>query len=102
LVVTGDSHCLSPAWQVLRIGEEERLLRPMLVTGMKIWHLRDESRFFPKSNFNNAVALIPDGSEVVFLFGEIDCREGLVISVERCRYAVRIALGYCVASCVCV
>jgi len=29
---------------------------------------------------------VPNGSDVLFLFGEIDCREGLVICVEKCRY----------------
>ena len=29
---------------------------------------------------------IPDGSRVVFAFGEIDCREGLLIALERARY----------------
>jgi hypothetical protein len=25
----------------------------------------------------------------VFLFGEIDCREGILLAVEKCRYDVR-------------
>ena len=29
---------------------------------------------------------VPNGADVVFLFGEIDCREGLIVSVEKCRY----------------
>lgn len=29
---------------------------------------------------------IPDGSAVVFIFGEIDCREGLLLAVEKLRY----------------
>ncbi len=29
---------------------------------------------------------VPPKSDVIFLFGEIDCREGLIISVEKCRY----------------
>ncbi len=32
------------------------------------------------------VCAVPPHSDVVFLFGEIDCREGLIVSVEKCRY----------------
>jgi hypothetical protein len=32
-----------------------RLIRPMLVTGLKTWHLRPASRFYPKYNFYNVV-----------------------------------------------
>ena len=32
------------------------------------------------------VKKIPDGSAVVFMFGEIDCREGLLVAVEKLRY----------------
>ena len=32
------------------------------------------------------VAGIPSGSDVIFIFGEIDCREGLVLAVEKDRY----------------
>ena len=28
----------------------------------------------------------PPGCAVVFCFGEIDCREGLLVAIERCRY----------------
>ena len=44
------------------------MLRPMLVTGLKCWHMRDEEDFYPKVNFDSVVAKIPSGSEVVFLF----------------------------------
>jgi hypothetical protein len=97
---------------LVHLKGEERLLKPMLVTGLKMWHLRPESVFFPKNNFYNVVSTstdsvccvrgvracvfnrvvrigvvtVPPHSDVVFLFGEIDCREGLVVSVEKCRY----------------
>lgn len=32
--------------------------------------------------------LAPRGSHVIFGFGEIDCREGFVISVQKCIYKV--------------
>jgi hypothetical protein len=68
---------------------------------MKLWHIREESQFYPKINFykgiekskNNLAYLIlnqtvPPKSKVVFLFGEIDCREGLLIAIEKCFYDV--------------
>ncbi|CAK5061992.1 unnamed protein product [Aphanomyces euteiches] len=54
--------------------------------GLKHWHLRKESNFYPKANFFNMVKTIPSGASVVFLFGEIDCREGILVAVEKCRY----------------
>lgn len=32
---------------------------------------------------------IPNGAQVVFLFGEIDCREGILLAIEKCKYKVR-------------
>ena len=59
------------------------------MTGLKVWHLRDGSEFFPKANFESAVASIPDGADTIFAFGEIDCREGLLLAVERARCAMQ-------------
>lgn len=47
LYVCGDSHCLSPAWRIITVNNEKRLLTPVLVTGLKCWHLRKESNFYP-------------------------------------------------------
>jgi lysophospholipase L1-like esterase len=68
-------------------GDTPRLLVPALVTGLKAWHLRDGSDFFPKANFESVVKSLPDGADVIVAFGEIDCREGLLLAVERARYA---------------
>jgi len=86
LYVAGDSHALSPSWRVVRWRGQPRVLAPVLVTGLKLWHLRDGADFFPKANFEAAAASLPDGADVVFAFGEIDCREGLLLAVERARY----------------
>ncbi|EOD30456.1 hypothetical protein EMIHUDRAFT_232788 [Emiliania huxleyi CCMP1516] len=86
LYVAGDSHALSPSWRVVRWRGQPRVLVPVLVTGLKLWHLRDGADFFPKANFEAAAASLPDGADVVFAFGEIDCREGLLLAVERARY----------------
>ena len=86
LYVVGDSHSLAPAWRTVSYAGSPHLLVPRLVTGCKIWHLREASDFFPRYNFDAAVKSIPDGAPVVFIFGEIDCREGLLVAVERMRY----------------
>ena len=62
------------------------LLVPKLVTGLKCWHLRDECDFYPKKHFENVMRTIPAKATVIFVFGEIDCREGLLEAVERCKY----------------
>ena len=55
LWVLGDSHALAPAWRTLRSQSGSGasvLLRPVLSTGTKIWHLRKESNFYPKVRMN--------------------------------------------------
>lgn len=102
--VCGDSHCLSSAWCDLTpdssygsgitsgTGAGAAAARPVftlvpkLVTGLKHWHLRPESDFYPKEIFNLTCASIPDGSTLVFLVGEIDCREGMLRALERDLY----------------
>jgi tetratricopeptide (TPR) repeat protein len=85
--VCGDSHSLSPAWQKFTSSEEKEVtLSPKLVTGLKHWHLRPEGDFYPKIHFERVVKSIPDGAKVVFIFGEIDCREGILFAVQKDRY----------------
>ena len=57
-----------------------------MVTGLKIWHLREESEFFPKKNFWNVIEKIAPKSDIILLFGEIDCREGILASLQKARY----------------
>ena len=84
MFVLGDSHVLPLAWA--RLQGSGRQLVPKLVTGVKHWHLRPESRFYPKFNFLQALKTIPDSSDVIFTIGEIDCREGILVAVEKCIY----------------
>lgn len=88
IYVCGDSHSMSAAWQVIKLDAHPRpmLLVPKLVTGLKVWHMRPSCRFYPKRNYEAAIRSIPDGSSVIFNFGEIDCREGLIVAVEKGRY----------------
>ncbi len=46
--VCGDSHTLPTAWQRVIVEGISRVLVPKLVTGLKHWHLRPESDFYPK------------------------------------------------------
>jgi hypothetical protein len=64
IYICGDSHVIAPAWSVVYVEGRARLLVPKLVTGVKLWHLRPESDFYPKANFFNALRTIPDGAEV--------------------------------------
>lgn len=87
--VCGDSHTLATAWREIKLQGQPTYLRPALVTGLKHWHLRKESTFYPKLHFWHVLSSIPSRSKVVFLFGEIDCREGILLAVEKCKYEVR-------------
>lgn len=82
----GDSHCLSLAWHNITIKNKQYLLIPKLVTGIKIYHLRHESSFYPKSNFYSMLSTIPSNSTCIVLMGEIDCRLGLQQSVDKYKY----------------
>ncbi|KAK9812932.1 hypothetical protein WJX72_005941 [[Myrmecia] bisecta] len=87
LYLCGDSHSLSGAWHIAHLRTETRVLVPLLVTGCKLWHLRKEGRFYPKMAFLNTMESLPDGAQVIFMFGEIDCREGLLLAVDKLKYS---------------
>jgi hypothetical protein len=81
------SRCPPPpgAWRPVLLRGKPRLLHPLLVTGVKVWHLRAGSSFYPKSQFWAAARLLPRGAQVVLVIGEIDCREGLPGAVEALK-----------------
>jgi len=84
--ICGDSHSMTTAWKTVLVQGTQRTLKPELVTGLKHWHLRPSTEFYPKQTFKRVVQSIPRGSDVVFMFGEIDCREGILVAVEKDRY----------------
>lgn len=79
LFIVGDSHVLSTAWQTIRLPNGDyRTLIPVVVTGLKAWHCRVETRFFTQSLLQILLKRLPSDTEYTLLSaGEIDCREGL-------------------------
>lgn len=43
------------AYQPIQYQGRPHIIKPLLVTGLKCWHLRPESKFFPKYNFWNVI-----------------------------------------------
>ncbi|KAF8068189.1 hypothetical protein HT031_001875 [Scenedesmus sp. PABB004] len=84
----GDSHILPGAWRVITVAGAPRLLVPLLVTGLKAWHLRAGAAFYTAHQFWRAAEALPRGAQVVLVAGEIDCREGLAAAVEKLRAAL--------------
>ena len=41
----------------------QRLLAPLLVTGCKVWHLRDAGVFYPKHAWLRTIAALPIGAQ---------------------------------------
>ena len=92
LFLVGDSHVLSLGWQPIHIPGHDQpwLAIPVVITGVKAWHIRQETRFFTQTNLrlmtlgrlqmDRTNHCHNDGSPktiVVVSAGEIDCREGL-------------------------
>ncbi|XP_066914515.1 uncharacterized protein [Clytia hemisphaerica] len=86
LYVIGDSHVLPIAWQTVKIKEKDYMTKPILVTGLKIWHLRQESQFYTKKCYDTSIQQMESGTPCLFILGEIDCREGVRKVVEKCLY----------------
>eukprot|EP00977_Amphora_coffeiformis_P018384 scaffold6438_cov181-Amphora_coffeaeformis.AAC.11 len=83
IYLVGDSHVLSLAWQIVGIPKQKGVLRrqivPVIITGLKAWHVRKTTRFFSRYNLMKMLHRLPTAKSQSILFsaGEIDCREGL-------------------------
>jgi len=79
LFVVGDSHVLSIAWTTVFLPDgEPRLVVPLVVTGLKAWHTRQETYFFAHSLLHSYIGRLPANTGTILLSaGEIDCREGI-------------------------
>lgn len=51
----------------MEVHGRQTLVVPQLVTGCKIWHLRPEGSFYPKTAWCTAVNSLPEGSQVSML-----------------------------------
>jgi len=90
IYMIGDSHVLPAAWRTVKGNNGNQFcINPVLVTGLKIWHLRKESQFYTKSSYQNSLKTIPQGATCIFTLGEIDCREGVEKAVQTCKYDSR-------------
>ena len=49
----------------MEVAGQKMLVVPQLGTGCKIWHLRPEGSFYPKSAWHAATDAIPDHSQVL-------------------------------------
>ena len=56
------------AWNVVHLRGEARVLVPRLVTGLKIWHMRQAGIFYPKHSFLTTMSNLPDGAQVTHLY----------------------------------
>ncbi|KAJ5068569.1 hypothetical protein M0811_02511 [Anaeramoeba ignava] len=85
IYVVGDSHILPISWNTINFEGQKRILFPKLITGLKIWHLRKKSCFYPKRNFEKVIPTIPNNSDLIFILGEIDTRS-ILFTIENCYY----------------
>jgi len=78
LFLAGDSHVFSLAWNTVQLPNSlhHRLVIPVVVTGLKAWHVRSSTRFFTRSSLEIILQRL-DCETILFSAGEIDCREGL-------------------------
>jgi hypothetical protein len=62
----------------------------LFLTWLQAWHLRPGSTHPCAQQFKSAVAAVPHHSKVLLLVGEIDCREGLLMSVENMKVGAQL------------
>ncbi len=63
------------AWRSIDVHGQQTLVVPQLVTGCKIWHLRPEGSFYPKTAWRTAVDNLPEGSQVSILLAGSRCMQ---------------------------
>ena len=79
LFVVGDSHVVSIGWQTISWKDGIcRILVPVVITGLKAWHVRFQTKFFTQTNLQTQFQLfLKEEKEMLMSAGEIDCREGI-------------------------
>lgn len=85
LCVVGESHTLSAHGMQVSVNGKPMLCAAELIYGAKQWHLgRGEPNKY-KRKFEAVMARLPRGSNVMLVFGEIDCRhdEGIIKAWQK-------------------
>lgn len=52
---------------------------------LQLWHLRSGSNHPCAQQLGAAMSGLPRGAQVLLVLGEIDCREGLFMAVEKMK-----------------
>jgi tetratricopeptide (TPR) repeat protein len=85
IYVVGDSHALTYQSLNLNFNNKNYILESHWIEGCKMWHLGNNLKNNYKYQFNQILKNIPDYSNVIFSFGEIDCRfdEGVFDYIKK-------------------
>lgn len=85
IYVIGESHslCAHGVW-VDRGGKKMRC-EARWIEGCKAWHLGNDSANKYKAAFEQVMSMLPYGSNVLMMVGEIDCRpdEGMIVAAKK-------------------
>ncbi len=82
----GDSHCLSFAFKNLTINDQTYNIKPLLVQGVKAWHLASNKPNRFQSSFLGQIKGLDDSSPLFVSIGEIDCRDDEGILLHSRKY----------------
>ena len=76
----GDSHCLSFSNLSISFEKNKYVIKPLVITGLKAWHLANNQKNRFKRSVRDYINKIPPQSKIFISIGEIDCRieEGII------------------------
>jgi tetratricopeptide (TPR) repeat protein len=85
IYVVGDSHALTYQSLNLNFNSKNYIFESHWIEGCKQWHLGNNLKNHYKFQFYQIIKKIPDYSNVIFSFGEIDCRvdEGIFNYIKK-------------------
>ena len=86
LYVVGDSHSLTTHYLCINHLDRDFLCKSKLIKGCKQWHLGCEIRNEFKYKFEAIFKSLPNSSEVLLMFGEIDSRIDSGIIEHKKKY----------------
>ena len=84
LYVVGESHSLGTLRLTLPMGEDFAVCAPKWIPGCKQWHLGNGTMNMYKCRYERVTSKLPEGSNILLTFGEIDCRhDGGILRYSR-------------------